>query len=87
MSSEGSASPPANLPLWSALRSADPVASLVAVVKAWKAAGCAQAEAERRLTAFLEDVRTNGESGEDDPVMDVLDFVVGYCSPSVKIFP
>lgn len=86
MSSEDPASP-ANELLWSALRSADPVGSLTAVVKAWKAAGCTQAEAERRLTGFLEDVRANGQPDEDDPVMDVLDFVVGHCSPSVKIFP
>jgi hypothetical protein len=73
--------------LWGALRSADPVASLTRAVKGWKVAGCTQAEAERRLTIFLEEVMANGAPDEDDPVRDVLDFVVGYCSGPMKIFP
>ncbi len=66
--------------LWQALRSTDPLAALIEVVKEWKAEACPQDEAERRLSIFLDDVMTNGTTDQDDPVRDVLDFVVGYAA-------
>jgi len=87
MTSAGSSRRESHEALWQALRSTHPVAALTGTVKGWKAAGCTQAEAERRLTTFLEDVMANGGPDEDDPVRDVLDFVVGYCSDPMKIFP
>ncbi|MEA2695940.1 MAG: hypothetical protein QOI66_211 [Myxococcales bacterium] len=49
--------------------------------------GCSKESAERRLTRFLDDVMINGGVDQDDPVRDVLDFVTGYCSSHMRIFP
>lgn len=37
--------------------------------------------------AFVETVRRNGRPDEDDPVLEVLDFVVGYCGRDMALFP
>jgi hypothetical protein len=59
----------------------------VSVVKAWKDDGCTKDEARLRLVRFLDDVRAHGDQDQDDPVRDVLDFVVGFCRPDAKLFP
>jgi hypothetical protein len=90
MSSQGVEESESHEQLWEAVppvRSADPVTSLTEIVKGWKRAGCSKESAERRLTAFLDDVMINGVVDQDDPVRDVLDFVTGYCSIQMKIFP
>jgi len=73
--------------LWSALGSPEPVAALIELVKEWKVAGAAKAEVEHRLTEFLHEVMATGAPDQDDPVRDVLDYVVGYCSPDARLFP
>jgi len=73
--------------LWIALRSAVPLEALVQLVKEWKAAGASAAEAERRLTDFMAEVRRDGNPDEDDPVLETLDFVVGYCAVETLLFP
>ena len=73
--------------LWIALKSAEPARSLIAVVENWKGNGCTKDAAERRLSAFLDEVLAHGEPDEDDPVRDVLDVVVGWCIPGAKLFP
>jgi hypothetical protein len=70
--------------LWRALRSADPVGQLTALATAWRDAGVPQDEAERRLTAFRAAVVAAGE--DEDPVLDVLDLVVGWSHPSARIY-
>ena len=72
--------------LWNALRSPEPVAALIELVKEWKVAGAAKAEVEHRLTKFLDEVMATGAHGQDDPVRDVLDLVVGFCSPEARLF-
>jgi len=73
--------------LWTALNSDDAVAGLAEIVRAWKADGCTKAEAENRLSSLLAEVGVNGTSAQDDAVRDVLDLVVGYCSPHARLFP
>jgi hypothetical protein len=73
--------------LWKALRSTSPFASLAEIVKEWKAQGCTQKDAESRLTAFVDEVRAKGLQDQEDPVLDVLDVVVGWCSPQTRLFP
>jgi hypothetical protein len=60
---------------------------LISIVEMWKEDGCNQAEAESRLTTFLHEVMAKGTLDEEDPVRDVLDFVVGFCSPNARLFP
>lgn len=71
--------------LWRALRSPDPVAELTALAVAWRDAGVPRDEAERRLTAFRAAVVAAGD--EDDPVLDTLDLVVGWCRPERRLYP
>jgi hypothetical protein len=73
--------------MWLALRSNEAISALVALVLSWKSKGCDQAEAERRLTQFLSEVRAADPPIQEDPVLDVLDFVVGWCSPDACLFP
>jgi hypothetical protein len=75
-----------NAALWSALRSDEPIPGLIGVVEVWKSTGCTQSEAESRLTSFLHEVMAKGAVDEDDPVRDVLDLVVGFCSPQARLF-
>ena len=73
--------------LWRALRSTAPVASLIEIVNAWKSSGCTKNDAESRLTAFVGVVRARGTPDQEDPVLDVLDAVVGWCVAEGQIFP
>ncbi len=41
----------------------------------------------KRLMTFVDDVRAAGVPDQEGPVLDVLDFVVGWCSPHARLFP
>jgi len=69
-----------------ALRSENPANALFNLVLEWKAQGCNQARATERLSQFLAQL-PEGAIVEDGVVRDVLDFVVGFCSPDRRIFP
>jgi hypothetical protein len=72
--------------LQKALRAAEPVEALCELVLEWKRAGVTQAEATERLQCFLHEVQSDPLL-DDDPIRDVLDFVVGYCSKGARLFP
>ena len=69
-----------------ALGSATPFETLAGVVRAWKADGVTQAEAEKRLMRWLSDADAQLTGAQGDAVRDVLDLVVGFCSPSARIY-
>ena len=71
--------------LWAAFRSPSPVDALRELVLQWKSAGVTQAAAEARLSDFLA-VVSEDPLLDDDPIRDVFDFVVGFCSSQARLF-
>ncbi len=72
--------------LTTGLKSATPVDSLRQVVQDMKSAGNSQQEIYDLFVELLAMVRSDGTEQEDDAVRDVLDFIVGWCSPDMRLF-
>lgn len=70
-----------------ALQTMDPGVSLYEAVVAARDAGQTKKVVETDLTEILEHLRWSGLEKQDDAVRDVLDCVVGFCNPQVRIFP
>jgi signal recognition particle receptor subunit beta len=72
-----------------ALRSREPVDALIAIVKELVRQGQSKEQVRELLSQFLTHLQENAEPREadEDAVMDVLDFVDGWCSPHAKLFP
>jgi hypothetical protein len=68
-----------------ALRSAQPLERLRAIVRSRLERG----EGRERLLAELEDLqralRASGRDADEDVVLDVMDFLTGWCSPHMKL--
>ena len=68
-----------------ALRSSEPVARLRTLVRQWMDQGKDKAA----ILGLFEDVRKEltqaGRERDEDAVLDVMDFVTGWCSPHVKL--
>jgi len=69
-----------------ALRSADPLGGLRALVREFSAKGQTQAE----ILGIFETQRARlliaGRETDQDAVTDVMDFIIGWCSPHSRLF-
>lgn len=72
-----------------ALRATDPVEALRLVVEDLVRRGQSKEQVRESLSRFLDQLQNSKERREADAdaVMDVLDFVEGWCSPHMKLFP
>ena len=69
-----------------ALHSSSPVKELVEVVQQMKRAGKNQQEIYRIFEALLQTAMDAGTEQEDEAIRDVMDRLVGWCSPDQKLF-
>ncbi len=72
-----------------ALSALDPFQALRDLALRMKAAGLTQAQVQVAFSAFLELLVASGrdEQDEGDSLRDVLDLIVGWCSPGRCLFP
>lgn len=70
-----------------ALAGGDPVAALKDLAKSLNQQGLAQTEIYLLFEEARAWPREEGRGTEEDPILDVMDFIVGFCSPSAKLFP
>jgi hypothetical protein len=70
-----------------ALRSAEPVFGLRAFAGDLLAQGMSREEVLSALEAVRRRLREGGRDADEDAVMDVMDFVVGWCSPHMRLDP
>ncbi len=68
-----------------ALHSENPVLCLRNVVQDMVDKGRDQASLVAELEAFRTMLQAEGRDNDEDIVLDVMDFVVGFCSPHMKI--
>ncbi|NUP14040.1 MAG: hypothetical protein HOW73_49025 [Polyangiaceae bacterium] len=68
-----------------ALEQAVPLEALRNLVLRWKAAGCTREQAEARLSAYRAR-HPSAPEASDDVVLEVLDFIKGFCGPHAKLF-
>jgi hypothetical protein len=59
--------------------------NLAAVVKTSLAAGQSRANALAALTRFREDLASAGRDEDEDIVLEVMDYLVGWASPHQKL--
>ncbi len=71
--------------LEAALRSDDPLLCLRKVVQDMASEGADQNALVAELERFRAILQAEGRDTDEDVVLDVLDFVVGFCSPHLKI--
>lgn len=66
-----------------AIRSAKPLEDIVALLRQSKAQGVNRDE----VYAFLEALREKAsDEGEEDRILEVADFVAGFCAPHMSIW-
>jgi hypothetical protein len=70
-----------------ALQATDPVAALRALALALNAEGWRKADVLHLFESYQAQLRDSGREAEEDAVLDVLDFLTGWCSPHMKILP
>ena len=70
-----------------ALRSSEPVKELRDLVRHLLADGQKRESTVVLLESTRQQLRQAGRETDEDVVMDVLDFVVGWCSPHMKLPP
>ena len=68
-----------------ALASPDPVVRLREVVASDLNLGTARDVVYRTLDQLRLDLRTAGRQADEDAVMDVMDFLNGWCSPQQRL--
>jgi hypothetical protein len=66
-----------------AIRSAMPLAEIVVLLRQYKDQGITQAEVYSFLEAFH---RTPLDEATDDRILEVADFVAGFCAPHMKVW-
>jgi hypothetical protein len=73
--------------LWrTALATDDPVTALRTAVRARLAAGDTREQVTGQLTRLVLDLREEGRPDEhEDPVLDVLDMLAGWCAPGAAL--
>jgi hypothetical protein len=69
-----------------AMQTINPIAALVQVVLDLKAAGKSQAEVYRLFEQFLRDIAATETEAQKDAIRDVMDRIVGWCSPTSRLF-
>lgn len=70
-----------------ALRSTEPVNELRALVLGLMAEGHSQDAILQFFEGAREELRKADRDADEDAVMDVMDFLVGWCSPHMKLPP
>jgi hypothetical protein len=68
-----------------ALRAGDPLHQLRAVAIEHLSAGMGRQELLDALEGVRADLRSQGREADEDMVMEVMDFLVGWCSPHMRI--
>lgn len=69
--------------LETAIKSDQPLGDIVALLRRYKDQGIAQTE----VYVFLERMRQSArDETSDDRILEVADFVAGFCSPHMKIW-
>jgi hypothetical protein len=71
--------------LTEALRSGDPTTSLSEAVRMLVAQGHKRATLYTELEQLRESLAATGRESEEDAVLDVMDFLSGFCSPHMRI--
>jgi hypothetical protein len=66
------------------LRSMEPMWELLGVVRALLAQGVDRDELREEPTGFMLDLREAGREQEEELTYEVLQFLVGWCSPFMK---
>ena len=66
-------------------KSADPVEALRECIIGMRSKGVEKASILRDLEALVREFRESGNEKSEDAVTDVMDFLVGWCSPHVRI--
>jgi hypothetical protein len=67
------------------LKSAKPVLELRSVVLRLNSQGMTKGAILERLERTRKKLRTAGREKEEEAVMDVMDFLAGWCSPHMKL--
>jgi hypothetical protein len=70
-----------------ALRSSEPVNELRSLVQHFLADGQTREAVLDLLEGARQQLRHAGREAGEDAVMDVMDFLVGWCSPHMKLPP
>ncbi|MGW4947748.1 hypothetical protein ACWEOZ_39865 [Actinoplanes sp. NPDC004185] len=68
-----------------ALAADDPLDASRATVQKFRELGSSPAEMIEMLQAHALDLRRAGREREDDTVLEVLDFLSGWCAPHMRI--
>lgn len=70
-----------------ALRLPEPVSQLRSLALRLFSEGQDRAQVLERFEAARQQLRQAGREADEDAVMDVMDFLVGWCSPHMKLPP
>jgi ribosomal 50S subunit-associated protein YjgA (DUF615 family) len=70
-----------------ALSSADPLIRLRALVQGLQAQGQDQSAILELFEQARQQLREQGREAEEDVVTEVMDFLVGWCSPRMSLSP
>lgn len=68
-----------------ALRSSDPMTSLSDAVRMLVAQGHERDALYAELGRLRESLAATGREAEENSVLDVMDFLTGFCSPQMRI--
>lgn len=71
--------------LTEALRSSEPTTKLSEAVRALVAQGHERAALNTELERLRESLAAGGREAEEDAVLDVMDYMSGFCSPHMRI--
>ena len=72
--------------LETALRMPDPLTALSQVARNMKDAGTSQPEMYAIFNELLQAMQIDGTEQQDDAIRDVMDFIIGWCSPHQRLF-
>ncbi len=70
-----------------ALNSSEPIPNLRSLVQELFSRGADKASVLAALENARQELRRAGRETDEDAVMDVMDFIVGWCSPHMKLEP
>ena len=69
------------------LRTENPRESLSSAIEAAKAGGISRESAAAMLSNYRDYLKRSGRGDDEDTVLEILDFVTGWASPHVQIWP
>ncbi len=70
-----------------AVASQEPMAALRMLVTQLTTEGLSQRAIYELFDTFRADLRVGGRDADEDVVLEVMDQIVGWCSPHVRLFP